>query len=58
MRDNQVISSTNVKIASINEMTSGLSIEKLSSNDSGNYTCSVRNAYGTDSKTIGLIVKG
>ena len=34
------------------------SIDKIRLNDSGNYTCLVRNSYGSDSKTISLTIKG
>jgi len=57
-KDNQVIADSNVKISSINERSSTLSIEKVSANDSGNYTCHVRNAFGNDEHTISLIIKG
>ncbi|OTF82755.1 Ig domain containing protein [Euroglyphus maynei] len=33
------------------------SIDKIRLNDSGNYTCLVRNSFGSDSKTISLTIK-
>ncbi|RWS03905.1 titin-like protein, partial [Dinothrombium tinctorium] len=39
------------------ESNSNLRIRQLKQNHSGNYTCSVRNAYGTDSQTVSLLVK-
>src|ERR1700735_3158440 len=38
-KNGQVISQTNIKIESLNNRLSQLSIEKVSSSDSGNYTC-------------------
>jgi Immunoglobulin I-set domain len=57
-KDNQVIADTNIKILSMSERISTLIIEKVSANDSGNYTCNVRNAFGSDEHTISLIIKG
>ena len=57
-KDNQVIADTNVKIISMSERISTLIIEKVSANDSGNYTCNVRNTFGNDEHTISLIIKG
>ncbi len=57
-KDNEIISDDHVKIASHNERSSTLSIEKVRSSDSGNYSCNVKNAFGSDSQTIMLIIKG
>jgi len=57
-KDNQVITDDHFKIASHSERSSILSIEKVRSSDSGNYSCSVSNAFGSDSQTIILIIKG
>ena len=47
-----------MEIISIDELSSKLSIRNVSSIDSGNYTCSVRNSFGIDSHIIKLTVKG
>ena len=39
-------------------MSSKLSIKKVSSNDSGNYTCSVQNDVGIDAHTVKVTIKG
>ena len=57
-KDNRVISDTRVEITSVDKRNSKLTIEKVSSSDSGNYTCNVRNDFGQDSFTVTLIVKG
>lgn len=41
-----------------NQDESTLMITKLSPNDSGNYSCTVRNNFGFDTQQIVLIVKG
>ncbi|RWS04981.1 titin-like protein [Dinothrombium tinctorium] len=45
-----------VKIESF-KSSSNLRIEQLKQDHSGNYTCTVSNAFGTDSQTVNLIVK-
>ena len=45
-------------INAVGKTQSILNIEKLKANDSGNYTCSVRNAFGFDSHSISLVVRG
>jgi hypothetical protein len=35
-----------------------LTIENIERNDAGNYSCIIRNAFGTDSQLAQLIVKG
>ncbi len=40
------------------ERSSTLTIPKINRKDTGNYTCIVRNAYGTDSQNVLLTVKG
>ena len=59
-KDGQAIpsQSNQITINSVSKMQSILSIEKVKANDSGNYTCSVRNAFGEDSHSIKLIVRG
>ena len=59
-KDGQAIpsQSNQITINSVSKMQSILSIEKVKANDSGNYTCSVRNAFGEDSQSIRLIVRG
>ena len=59
-KDGQAISSQSnqITINSVSKMQSILSIEKVKANDSGNYTCSVRNTFGEDSHSIRLIVRG
>ena len=59
-KDGQVIpsQSNQITINSVSKMQSFLSIEQVKANDSGNYTCSVRNAFGEDSHSIRLIVRG
>ena len=59
-KDGQAIlsQSNEIKINSVSKMQSFLSIEQVKAKDSGNYTCSVRNAFGEDSHSIRLIVRG
>lgn len=49
--------SNNIKIKSMDDLTI-LTIEPVGSNDSGNYTCSVKNAYGKDKYSASLNVDG
>lgn len=42
----------------VNEYESELTITKLNENDSGNYTCLVRNSIGSDRQTTMVVVKG
>ena len=60
LKDGQVINKLqkDIQIVSVDEMSSKLSIKKTTSNDSGNYTCSVQNHVGIDSHTFKLTVKG
>ena len=59
-KDGQAISSQSneITINSVSEMQSILNVKKVKAKDSGNYTCSVRNAFGEDSHSIRLIVRG
>jgi len=57
-RNDQAISDTNIEIASSDKRSSRLTIEKVTSNDSGNYTCNVKNAFGSDSHSTSLQIKG
>ena len=50
--------SDDLQITSSSEMHSILNIKKVTSNDSGNYTCEVKNAFGEDTFTSQLIVRG
>ena len=50
--------SNEIQINSLGNKQSILSIEKVISNDSGNYTCEVKNAFGEDTFTGQLIVRG
>ena len=50
--------SNEIQINSLGNKQSILSIEKVISNDSGNYTCKVKNAFGEDTFTSQLIVRG
>ena len=60
LKNGQVLSEANneINIITIDELSSKLIIRNVSSNDSGNYTCSVRNSFGIDSHTVKLTVKG
>ena len=60
LKDGQAISKSlnHIQIVSNDEMSSKLSIKKVSSNDSGNYTCSVQNDVGIDAHTVKVTVKG
>ena len=60
LKDGQAIgkSLNHIQIVSNDEMSSKLSIKKVSSNDSGNYTCSVQNDVGIDAHTVKVTVKG
>ncbi|GBL76510.1 Down syndrome cell adhesion molecule-like protein 1 [Araneus ventricosus] len=51
-----VISNKNVDIQSVKDTSSILSIESVTSQSSGNYTCIVRNAFGSDRYTANLAV--
>ena len=46
------------EIKLIDETQSMFKIKKVTSNDSGNYSCNVKNAFGEDNHTVKLIVKG
>ena len=50
--------SDDLQISLFNDMQSILNIKKVTSNDSGNYTCEVKNAFGEDTFTSQLIVRG
>ncbi|GFX61413.1 titin [Trichonephila clavipes] len=45
-------------LESVNEFTSILTIERLSANSNGNYTCRVTNSAGSDEKSDVLMMKG
>jgi len=47
----------NYKIES-SDRFSTFTIAKIDRNDSGNYTCIVRNAFGSDSQSVLLSIKG
>ncbi len=47
----------NYKIDSIDRASTFI-ISKINRKDTGNYTCIVRNAFGTDSQNVYLTVKG
>ena len=59
-KDGQTITkqTDDLHINAVSKTQSILNIEKLKANDSGNYTCSVRNAFGFDSHSISLVVRG
>ena len=58
-KDGQVIPKQSNEITiNSGDTQSILNIKKLKAKDSGNYTCSVRNAFGEDSHSIRLIVRG
>ena len=59
-KDGQTIAkqTEELHINAVSKTQSILTIEKLKANDSGNYTCSVRNAFGFDSHSISLVVRG
>ena len=40
------------------ELSSGLTIERVNRSDAGNYSCLVKNGVGSDSKNVMLSVKG
>ena len=40
------------------DISSTLTIKKIQRSDQANYTCLVKNAFGSDSQTVQLIVKG
>ena len=60
LKNGEVLSQSNneIKILLIDDWSSKLSVINVSSIDSGNYTCSVRNSFGIDSHTVRLTVKG
>ena len=49
--------SNELQINSLGNKQSILNIEKVTSNDSGNYTCEVKNAFGEDTFTSQLIIR-
>ena len=50
--------SDDLQITLFNELQSILNIKKVTSSDSGNYTCEVKNTFGEDTFTSQLIVRG
>ena len=50
--------SNEYEIKSFDDRQSMFKINKVTSNDSGNYSCNVKNAFGEDNHTVKLIVKG
>ena len=50
--------SNEYEIKLIDDRQSMFKINKITSNDSGNYSCNVKNAFGEDNHTVKLIVKG
>ena len=50
--------SNEYEIKSFDDRQSVFKINKVTSNDSGNYSCNVKNAFGQDNHTVKLIVKG
>ena len=42
----------------ISEMSSTFSIKKVNKNEQGNYTCAVKNPFGSDSQNVILNIKG
>jgi len=48
---------TNYKIENSEDL-SLFSIKSVERNDSGNYSCIARNAFGTDSQTVQLLIRG
>ena len=62
LKDGQILRHYGDKLTSYTISTTEddtlFSIDKIRLNDTGSYTCLVRNSYGSDSKTISLTVKG
>jgi len=50
--------SADVKILSADKFLSTLTIENVASKHAGNFTCSAKNAFGEDSQSTALIVRG
>ena len=42
----------------ISRMSSTFTIEKIDKKDQGNYTCAVKNQFGSDSQNVILNIKG
>ena len=52
------LENVNYRIETLGDDDSMLIMERLGSNDSGNYSCIVRNSYGMDRQRIQIIVTG
>ena len=57
-KNGHTIKSSERYLIEIFELSSTLTIKRISKDDAGNYTCKVRNAYGSDSQNVHLNVKG
>lgn len=57
-RNGGIISSVSSVRIETSEEVSSLTIDRLQSTDSGNYSCSVSNQFGSDSQSTVLLVKG
>ena len=53
----KIISNENVKIE-MSDSFANIVIANVKRSDSGNYTCNVKNAFGSDTYTVNLVVRG
>lgn len=57
-KDGKAINDQTIKMVTTESIGSSLIIDKVTMNNDGNYTCIVRNAFGEDSQSTRLSVKG
>lgn len=56
-KDNAPLNSTSIRIVHSDDYQDQLQIDKLSANHAANYTCSARNAFGSDQMSVSVNLK-